>query len=379
MKFVEKLRPPVLRELARAFGRRLRSSVAVAADRLWLPTLWNYGHGLCSYLRTGETPESGRRSMVELFCKTNGWSNDIFHRAVQWWRPPVALSEPKGVLGDLRTADVARLASELHEKGYVVFPSRLTAEMCDRLYQLGRSARANAWPATANPEPRPFDPHCVEAATYFCVQQDLVNHPDYQAIMSDPSLIALAQAYLGCRPVLGGNGMWWSPAFEKKPNAQAAQLYHFDMDRIKWLRIFVYLTDVGQDNGPHCFVAGSHRPSRTTAELLKLGHTRIPDAIIEQHYRPEAILEFTAPRGTIIAEDTRGFHKGKAPVAGLRLIMELDFVNCLFGGPYNRPDLQVTAGTPLADMIARYPDLYRRFRIHHTAPATSEKGLRVAA
>ena len=150
--------------------------------------------------------------------------------------------------------------------------------------------------------------------------------------------------------------MWWSPTHTKDACSPSAQLYHFDMDRTKWLLAFVYLTDVTTDNGPHCFVAGSHRPGPTTRELLKLGHTRIPDATIEKHYPKESILELTGPRGTVIIEDSRGFHKGKAPRAGERLLLEVQFCNSLFGATSPRATVRTEPNSPLANMMAQLPE-----------------------
>jgi hypothetical protein len=48
---------------------------------------------------------------------------------------------------------------------------------------------------------------------------------------------------------------------------------------------------------------------------------RIEDSEISEYYAPNQILELTVPQGTIMAVDTRGFHKGKTLTSGKRLLL----------------------------------------------------------
>ena len=159
----------------------------------------------------------------------------------------------------------------------------------------------------------------------------LVNNPDVQRLMVDPSLVAVAQAYIGANPVLDEVNMWWTTSSAGKADSAAAQLYHFDMDRICWLKVFVYLTDVSDDNGPHNFVAGSHRTGAIPPALLNKGYARLTDAEVSGAFGAEKMKSFTGPRGTILLEDTRGLHKGTPARAGDRLMFELEFSSSMFG------------------------------------------------
>ena len=69
---------------------------------------------------------------------------------------------------------------------------------------------------------------------------------------------------------------------------------------------------------------------------------RIPDEEIVREYGQEAIVEITGKRGTLLAVDTRGFHKGKALESGDRLLFQVEYTNSLFGAPYNRMDIDGT-------------------------------------
>ncbi len=111
--------------------------------------------------------------------------------------------------------------------------------------------------------------------------------------------------------------------------------------------LFVYLTDVDTDNGPHCFVRGSHRTK--PGRLLSDG--RKSDEQILATYSPEDVVEITGGRGTIIAADTRGFHKGKDLVRGERLILQFEFATSMFGAEY--PRIRMTPGVSAEMLRAR--------------------------
>jgi hypothetical protein len=74
------------------------------------------------------------------------------------------------------------------------------------------------------------------------------------------------------------------------------------------------------------------------------------------------LLEFHGPRGTIIAEDTRGFHKGKPIEGGDRLVLEFDFCDSLFGGGYDQPLIPANCLFALKRAVNHYPGIYRKFR-----------------
>ncbi|MEI6399325.1 MAG: phytanoyl-CoA dioxygenase, partial [Pseudomonadota bacterium] len=144
----------------------------------------------------------------------------------------------------------------------------------------------------------------------------------------------------------------------KTPDKTAAQYFHFDMDRIKWLKFFIYITDVGPDNGPHSFIAKSHRSGGIPGELLQGFYKRLTDEEVFTHYGPKSRIEFTGVKGTIIAEDTRGLHKGKHVQSGDRLVFQLQYSNSLFGGEYSPVKLESTKSKIFAEKLRLWPRLY---------------------
>ena len=226
--------------------------------------LARFPYGPLRFRRRGETDFWAHQALVQLFCATGGRFNDWLSGLIRARSRPLELPSPAGLLGDLQGATLATHTETLRRRGYIVFPRALPGEVCDRLMRFARETPALVRRMDHEPRGRPprlalFDPDRPLAVRYDYPVETLLDDPDVQALLSDPSLLALAESYLGSRPRADVLSMWWHTAFHDRPDSEAAQFYHFDIDRIKWLKVFIYLTDVGPQDGPHSFIEGSHR------------------------------------------------------------------------------------------------------------------------
>jgi hypothetical protein len=79
------------------------------------------------------------------------------------------------------------------------------------------------------------------------------------------------------------------------------------------------------------------------------------------HFDRAHFVEFCAPRGTILAEDTRGFHKGKNVEMGDRLMFQVQFSNSLFGATSETGHFRQLSDPGLRDLVRRYPRLFSNF------------------
>lgn len=319
--------------------------------------------GFFVYLVTGKTSQVAYQALITVFCITKGRSNDFFSWMLGKCRQPYIFNAtPEGVAGELSGDALTTAVSELKERGYYVFKNRVSGDICDRLLAY----------ATTHPcKMRPMDgekPGAIvttiynrnqpQAVRYEFSQEELLKNPDVQNLLADMSLPAFAQEYLGARPVIDIVALWWNTRFSDMPDSEAAQYFHFDMDRFKWLKIFIYVTDVGPENGPHSFVAGSHRSGAIPSALLDKGYARLSDEEVKSNFAKEDFIEFSAPRGTIIAEDTRGLHKGRHVESGDRLVMQIEFSNCLFGAFYPKSRMPDQVLPELQQRMKQYPDMY---------------------
>ena len=95
--------------------------------------------------------------------------------------------------------------------------------------------------------------------------------------------------------------------------------------------------------------------------MLRRGYVRLSDDEVHGHYGTAREVEFVAPRGTVIVEDTRGLHKGKAVSGSSRLILQLQFSNSLFGGQYARARIGRVVDPGLQTLMQAAPDVYSNY------------------
>jgi ectoine hydroxylase-related dioxygenase (phytanoyl-CoA dioxygenase family) len=318
------------------------------------------------FMFRGVTPAYAYQSMIRLFCLTGGHSNDILARLFA--RKPDQLSKPSGVLGDMDEKKLAHVTETLRDRGYYVFENRLPPDLVARLVEFASTRKSTIRPTDADakrgigPRVAVYDRANPQGLVYDFDPKDLVNNPYVQALITDPSIFAVAQAYIGGSPVLDEVNMWWSVAGNRQPDTAAAQLYHIDMDRIRWLKFFINLTDVTEDNGPHCFIAGSQQTHGIPRQLLAEGYARLSDEQVRKEYPADSFIEFTAPAGTILAEDTRGLHKGKPLIKGDRLMLEFEFSVSLFGAtPLKESKFQTYHSKSVEDWVQSHKLVYQRW------------------
>lgn len=328
--------------------------------RISMPFAREVLRGIRVFRKTGITPESSYQALIQLFCLTRGYSNDFLH-----WLTSLSHScyrvEGTGILGEVDTRGMERVMSEFRRDGLYVFRNRLPDYLVDRLVAFARSQPCVPIKDGAKFGPRLYDPLKPVANRYNFFERDLVQNEAVQTIMSDPSFLRVAQAYFGCAPVIDLVAMWWLAKFGDKPDDNAAQLFHFDMDRIKWVKFFIYLTNVTLETGPTYVVRGSHRRGNPPRELLRRGYARIPDRDLERYYDLRDIVPLTCPRGTVVLVDTRAFHKGSVVRSGERLAFEVEFCGSLFGGAYERPEISLMRESSLAAAQRRYPRVYSKY------------------
>lgn len=145
--------------------------------------------------------------------------------------------------------------------------------------------------------------------------------------------LKIAESFLGTYPYLDSITAWrtFPLSDHLNPSSHAAQLFHYDLDRLSWIKIFIYLTDVGEGDGPHVYIEGSHQIEKKRAILLKRGYVRISDKDINLIYDSSKFKKVTGSAGTILYGNTLAFHKGEAPINNERFILELQYISNNYG------------------------------------------------
>lgn len=138
-----------------------------------------------------------------------------------------------------------------------------------------------------------------------------------ERIAHDPRTIAVARRFLGAEPILFTSKIYWT---RPRPGAEGAAengAFHYDLADLKAVTLFVYLSDVDQESGPHVVVRGTMRRV-TPPEILR---RTVSDAFVERRF-PGRCVTITGPRGTAWFEDITAYHK-QAKGSKVRLMLSL--------------------------------------------------------
>lgn len=279
--------------------------------------------------------------------------------------PSGSTAADSGPLGEPTPADITAVVDEIWQNGYCVAPRRVPGELLNSLEQFAKVTPAKLrTPKDGHAGPCVYDAQHPVAASYRFTEGQLVNNAAVQALMADAYLLAVAQEYLECIPIFDIVAMWWNVRSDatQADLEELAQLYHFDMDRIKWLKVMIYVTDVDTASGPHCFIKGSHRSGSQPLAIRKRGYVRITDEELAQYFDEDSFREIVGSRGTIIFVDTRGYHKGKPPISNDRLLLEFSLCDSMFGGAFQAPKMAIK-NENLKQMAAQVPHIYSRLDI----------------
>lgn len=145
----------------------------------------------------------------------------------------------------------------------------------------------------------------------------------------DPRLLEEIGSYLGMWPRLCDVAVHVN--YPTDTEASASQLWHRDPGDLRVVKVFLYLCDVTMENGPFCYVKGTHAFGRNA----HIAPTQSPFAKIDQGERdirwsdaemfvamPKDEYKIcTGPLHTMIVADTVGFHRGLKPVSGGRILV----------------------------------------------------------
>lgn len=324
-----------------------------------------FAASLLAFVFAGRTPSSGLQAMIRVHALTNGWATGAALALLRLGRPArglESLRDAGDLFGSRPASESDAIVRGLREDGYAVAPTRLPAEIVEGLRRFAEVTPGT--PTDANGKSgslRVYDRADRSIAKFHFDPSTLANQPDVQKLAADAGFLDIAQRYLGCLPVLDSITMWWSTPHLERPADEVAQTFHIDYDRLRWLKIFIYLTDVASDSGPHVFVRHSHLREARRANLIGRGYVRLPDEDVLRVYRPDEVVEIVGPAGTVLFEDTSGFHKGRMPEKRERLILEYQFSSNLFGANYAPMKLARPVGARLGAAMQALPSAYSMF------------------
>jgi hypothetical protein len=166
-------------------------------------------------------------------------------------------------------------------------------------------------------------------------REDVLSTPHLAELANHPGILARVEKYLGAPPTIQHYIAWWSLAGQRE--ASGPQMFHEDRACYRFLKLFVYLTDVDQGAGPHVYIRGSGS-MRLRDEMIaslekrkkglgKIGHqilgkVRASDEEMAAIFGEDRFETFTGAAGEAFLVDTSGYHKGMPPKSENRLIFQ---------------------------------------------------------
>ena len=253
--------------------------------------------------------QDARNPAYDLLPLLNLDQRDAFTRTLAAFSPKTT---------DLVLSPAARdLVAQLRTDGVTAYQPRLAAPVLDGLVDYFKATPCHdpwrghlgafAWDQPASEETNIGYYHWEEV---LCA-------PGLVELMNAPDILAVAEAYLGCKPTIDNIGCAWS--YPGRNTAKGVQRFHRDFDCARSFKAFYYLSDIDLESGPHVYVRGSHRDRR-----LESGKAQT-DAAIAETFGEADILTLAAPAGTWFLEDVYGFHKGMLPVTRPRLLLSVEY------------------------------------------------------
>jgi hypothetical protein len=146
----------------------------------------------------------------------------------------------------------------------------------------------------------------------------VANLPEFITWGHDPKIMRMVENYVGLPVKFQGAHLRRDFANEKPVTTE---LWHRDDEDRRIIKVFIYLTDVGVENGPFEYIP-RHRVARLktrqilskiTASRQKTGRVGIDDAEMATLMPQSKWQACPCPAGTVVFADTRSvFHHGKS-------------------------------------------------------------------
>lgn len=280
-------------------------------------------------------------SMRHHYTKYGSAVDDLISSSIAIAFPPVIGSNhtmfSRSIFTGNDNFEFENAVTSLKERGLYVLKDKVPSKIIDAL----RSSIHYPPSSTARQE---------------ALESHLLGNSLVRSLWLDIFFLRVAESYFNSTPILDFVYASRSSKFSNetlKSKAHDAQLWHYDKDRIKFLKIFIYLTDVGEENGPHEFLIGSHRNTPGT-------DGRLTDEFVQSKYAGFEPVRVLGAAGTVFIEDTHGLHRGTPVLSNSRELLQLEYCNSLFGEELPKLELRDFA-LQFPNLVDKFPRLFYRF------------------
>jgi hypothetical protein len=152
---------------------------------------------------------------------------------------------------------------------------------------------------------------------------EFCRHPALLRLMVSRPIVDAAAAYLGTVPKLTGARLCWSPENE---TARSSQLFHFDYEDLRQVKVFINIFETKEDQGPLTFL-----PANISEQVQKsIGRVlgRVQDErIYEGGGRNHELKLIGLPGSGAFLDTSRCLHYGSRFNRRDRLVLIIQFLN----------------------------------------------------
>jgi Phytanoyl-CoA dioxygenase (PhyH) len=154
--------------------------------------------------------------------------------------------------------------------------------------------------------------------------EDAVGIPHLWELANDPKILSIIEDRFGSKPTISLLYVWWLLyGFDAEANADHYYVkrpveFHRDIDDWKQIRLYICLTDVDENVGPHTFIKSSHKwvlpPKVREIDLDN------PDFPMRDN-----LVQLTGEAGMAWLGDTYVLHRGTIPTKQHRLMLTVTY------------------------------------------------------
>ena len=165
------------------------------------------------------------------------------------------------------------------------------------------------------------------------LKSELLSNKIITKFVLNEKWISVVKEIINVDPVLIDVSSWYTIPHKNdlQLNKYSAQIWHRDVDKIRDIKILLYLTDVTlEGDGPFQIIKNTHKSDFSLIKYDNNNNFRISEQNLNKKYHNRKKL-FLGKKGTNFIVDTRCLHKGGLVTKGYRHILELYFSNSSFG------------------------------------------------
>lgn len=134
---------------------------------------------------------------------------------------------------------------------------------------------------------------------------------------ADEVIKPIADAYLGAESKILNTQIW--ATFTDDENTYNPDFgFHYDLDDYRFLKLFIYLTDVDEESGPHQIIEKSHKSNA----FFRFFNRRLEEPLAEPYSSNVRVM--LGKKGEGFFEDTLCYHKGTRPLKP-RMILQIQY------------------------------------------------------